>query len=123
LSIRRLTPVFTVVAILGLWGGAFLLLGRSGAADASSERSGADREVKEKLSDLKASVVGKNQETRGDKVVAPQNRPPKSAYDYSPREVCMQMKVTYPDEYKDVDCASDKYSSPDGWIWTPGMAR
>ena len=123
MNIRRLTPVITGVAILGLWAFTFLQWGRAGVADASPDRPGADREVKDKLSDLKASVVGKNQETRGDKVFAPQNRPPKSAYDYSPREVCMQMKVSYPDEYKDVDCAADKYSSPDGWIWTPGMTR
>jgi hypothetical protein len=122
-NIRRLAPAIACVAILGLWGGVFLEWGTAGAADASRSRPGADSEVKQRIDDLKSSVVGKNQETRGDKVFGAQNRPEKSAWDYTPREVCLQMKDRYPDEYKEVDCSDDKYSSPNGWIWTPGFQR
>lgn len=121
MNVRRLAPVFSAVGILGLWGGAFLMWGRSGAADASLERPGANAEVKQKLDSLKTSVLGKNEETRGNKVVAPLIRPSKTVYDYTPREVCLQMKNLHPDTYDDVDCSSDKFSSPDGWRWTPGM--
>ena len=123
MNLRRLSPVFAAVAILGLWGGVFLHWGRAGAADASLERPGAGSEVKQKVDELKTSVLGNNAETRGNKVVAPQIRPPKAVYDYTPREVCLQMKARYPEQYEDVDCSSDKYSSPDGWKWTPGMDK
>ena len=109
------------MAVLALWGGAYMQWGRGGATDASTERPGGNKEVDQKLDELRAKVLGKNEETRGKKVYAPQIRPPKSAFDYTPREVCLQMKINHPDRYKDVDCASDKFSSPDGWIWTPGM--
>jgi hypothetical protein len=118
---RRLAPVVTGIAVLALWAGAFLKWGRGGPTEASPSRPGGDQEIKQQLDDLRTSVLGKNDETRGRKVSAPQTRPPKSAYDYTPREVCLQTKMTYPDRYKDVDCSSDKFSSPNGWIWTPGM--
>lgn len=121
MNVRRLAPVFSAVGILGLWGGAFLMWGRSAPTDALAEQPGTNAEVKQKIDALKASVLGKNEETRGNKVVAPMIRAPKAVYDYTPREVCLQMKNLHPDQYEDVDCSSDKYSSPDGWRWTPGM--
>jgi hypothetical protein len=33
------------------------------------------------------------------------------------------MKDRYPDQYRNVDCSSEKYASPNGWIWTPDMQR
>jgi len=115
--------VITGVAILGLWAGVFLLWGRSGAADASLERPGAGGEIKQKVDELRTSVLGKNEPTRGNAVVLPRNRPPERFYDVTPREVCLQMKDRYPEQYSDVDCSAEKYSSPDGWVWTPGMQR
>lgn len=109
------------VAVVGLWAGAFVVWGRAGVADASSERGGADQEVKQKIDSLKASVVGKNDETQGKKVFAPQNRPEEGAWDYTPREVCMQGKANFPEEYRDVDCSDEKYSSPYNWREVRGM--
>jgi len=106
------------VLILGLWGGAFMKWGRGGPAiEASTDRPGSDKEVQQKLDALKTSVLGKDEETRGNKVHAQQIKPPKSDYDYTAREVCMQMKLNYPEKYKDVDCGTDKFSSPNGWKW------
>ena len=121
MNIRRLMPAITGVAILGLWAGAFVVWGRAGAADASPERPGADGEVKQKIDDLKATVVGKNDETRGKVVVAPPIKAPAAVWDYTPREVCLQGKMNFPEQYKDVDCSDEKYSSPYGWREVKGM--
>jgi hypothetical protein len=119
-NLRRLAPGISAVLILGLWGGVYMKWGRAGlAADASPDRPGSDQEALQKLRDLKSSVVGNDAKTRGDTVHDPQIRPPKSAYDYTPREVCMKMKVNEPEKYKDVDCGSDKFASPEGWKWQP----
>jgi hypothetical protein len=122
-NIRRLMPAIVGVTILGMWAGAFLTLGRTGVGDASSERPGNPNAVKQKIEDLKASVIGKNDETQGKKVFAPQSRPSEQAWEYTPREVCMHGKANFPDEYKDVDCSDDKYSSPYNWREVPGMQR
>ena len=121
MNVRRLAPVIAGVSILGLWASVFQMWGRNGNEDPALVRPGAGKEVREKVADMKASVMGKSQETRGNNVVAPQNRPPKAYYDYTPREVCNEMKDRYPEQYSDIDCTDDKYSSPDGWIWSRGM--
>lgn len=122
------TAVACVVTIGALWGGAYFLVGRPSLEEqqlSESERARTkdDKAMERKLEDLRSGVLGKDDKTRGSDIHAPQTRPPKSAYDYTPREVCWQMKINYPDRYKDIDCADSKYDGTQGWIWTPGMTR
>lgn len=109
MNLRRLAPVISAVLILGLWGGAYMKWGR--AVPVPPERAGGDKEVNRKLEELRASVLGKDDETRGKKV-APAKIPPKRILEFTPREVCIKMKIDFPDKYKEVDCASDKFSPP-----------
>jgi hypothetical protein len=117
-----------VICIGALWGGAYFLVGRptpeeQTLSESEQARSRDDKAMDRKLEDLRAGVLGKDDKTRGSDIHAPQTRPSKSAYDYTPREVCWQMKINYPDRYKDIDCADSKYDGTQGWIWTPGMTR
>lgn len=118
MNLRRLSAVISIVIVGAVWGGAYLKWGRLTAEELAAEQEATEEQLKKEVDELKGEVLGKDDKTRGKKIVAPQVRPPKAYYDYTPREVCVQMKMRDPDRYEDMDCASDKFSSPVGWIWT-----
>ncbi len=122
MKLRRLAPVIAVLLVGGVWGFAFVKFGRP-PEEASQDRPGAEGQVKKELEELKGEVLGQNGKTRGKKVTAPQQRPPKAYYDYSPREVCVNMKMLHPERYENLDCSDDKFSSPLGWVWSSENSR
>jgi hypothetical protein len=71
--------------------------------------------VRRSMHDLKDSVIGGSPTTRGNEILPPRDRPPKSYYEYTPREVCVQMKLNYPEHYKNLDCGAASLSSPYNW--------
>lgn len=91
-------------------------LARQRAREAANGPGAAERAVDEKLDDLKTSLLGKEPGTRGEEVRPPRlGGVPKRLYDYTPREVCVQMKLDYPEQYADMDCSDDSFDSPFGW--------
>lgn len=90
-------------------------LARIRAREARDGPGAAERAVDEKLDDIKEKLLGKGKETRGIDVTPPRERISKKYYDYTPREVCVQMKLDYPEQYADLDCGADSFNSPHTW--------
>jgi hypothetical protein len=77
-----------------------------------------NEELRDALSDLRKGVLGNRRSTRGDDPEAWDRRPsvPGDVADYTQRDACLQMKLEYPDRFKDVDCMSEDYDDSDPWF-------
>lgn len=74
-----------------------------------------EKAVNDGLDDIGTSVLGKREKTRGQDIKPPREGIPKRYFDHTPREVCLQLKLQYPEEHRDLDCSSDDFSSPFPW--------
>jgi hypothetical protein len=115
----RAVPIALVSAVALAWGGvAWLALSPNGAGSRTTsfdaDRTGSG-EVKAELRELKGQVLGKSTNVRGDKVVGNVVKPQEQDFNYTPREVCVKMKLDYPEQYKDLDCSKPEYDSPHSW--------
>jgi hypothetical protein len=115
----RAVPIAFAVAVVLAWGGAAWLAispRGSGTASAASDvdRTGAG-EVRSDLRELRGKVLGKSTNVRGDKVIGNVVKPQEQDFNYTPREVCVKMKLDYPEQYANLDCSKREYDSPHSW--------
>jgi hypothetical protein len=73
--------------------------------------------VNDTIYEAKKEVLGDRSRTQGDEVRRERGRIPEM-YRYTEREACMEMKMEFPDRYKDVDCMSADMSD-DPWLGGP----
>ncbi|HVY48136.1 MAG TPA: hypothetical protein VHB21_19745 [Minicystis sp.] len=117
----RVLPIVAAVAVVAAWGGAVWMAASkhagASAAPVTATRldNEAEHDVKAELRDIKGTVLGKSRVVRGDKVIAPVVRPQEQDFAYTPREVCVRLKLDYPDQYKNLDCSKPEYDSPHSW--------
>jgi hypothetical protein len=108
-------------AVLALWGGTVWVAASSGDGSFDIFPKDAElreaREVKRGLKELRGEVLGRSHEARGGKVVAPSFHPEDEQMDFTRREVCVKMKLDFPEKYKDLDCSKATYNSPDPFNW------
>ena len=78
----------------------------------------ANKDLRDDLGTMKKEVLGDSHKTRGEDVRG-EHRAPPPGYDYTAREACLQMKMQFPERYRDVDCMADKYDGVDPW-WQVG---
>jgi hypothetical protein len=115
----RAASIAIAVAVVLAWGGvAWIAVSPHGSSarppSFDTDKNGAG-EVKAGLGELKRDVLGKGSNVRGDKVIGNVVKPQEQDFNYTPREVCVKMKLDYPDQYKDLDCSKREYDSPHSW--------
>lgn len=66
------------------------------------------------LRTLKEKTFGVGK-TKGNDVFGTHGPLPDELLNYTPREACEQMRLQYPDKFKDVDCASHKFDANEPW--------
>jgi len=101
------------------WGGAaWMAMSPSGAAPSFGSEEGdgtGKRAVRSELGELRRDVLGKTEAVRGDKVIGNVVKARDDAFEYSPREVCLKMKLDNPEAHADLDCSRKEYDSPHDW--------
>jgi len=113
----RLWPIAAAVAVAAAWAGAgwIAMSPHAGATTLSNTDQAGAGEVRAGLRSLKGEVLGKDRQLRGDKVIGGVVRPRDEVFDYTPREVCVKMKLDYPEQYANLDCSKPEYDSPKAW--------
>jgi hypothetical protein len=110
----RALPIAVAVAIALAWGGVGVLT-MSRSDDKPGNQHLNAGEVKDGLRSIRGEVLGKNTQVRGDKVVGNVVKAQDESFNYSPREVCVKMKLDFPDKYQNLDCSKPEYDSPHDW--------
>lgn len=115
---RRSWAIAAAVTVALAWAGvAFVAMSPHGSSvrvPVDTDQAGA-KEVKSELHDLKGEVLGKGGTVRGDKVIGGVVKPQEKDFQYTPREVCVRMKLDYPEQYANLDCSKPEYDSPHSW--------
>jgi hypothetical protein len=76
------------------------------------------REIKDVARSGKKQLVGDRRQTRGDDLRKEEELDPETAT-WTQREMCQNMKVQFPDRFRDVDCMSNEYDDTMPWYQVP----
>jgi hypothetical protein len=113
---RRWQQGLLIGAAVAAWGLAVFFAQTKSAepaavgADATGEQA-----MKSELHDIKKDVLGGSAPNRGSKVVGGVLHARDEDMEFSPREVCLKMKLENPEQNKALDCSRKEYDSPNDW--------
>jgi hypothetical protein len=68
------------------------------------------------ITDFKKKVLGNDDRTRGNDVRNDHGELPPELGDYTPRDVCQEMRLEFPDRFGTLDCSAERFDNGDNWL-------